>query len=104
LRSLPQDGTFEQVKPINNLMDLSRRSVDKFIGSCDMSAATDRLPIKLQIALLKERFGSSFAYSWAHLLVSRDYFFAGKPITYSVGQPMGALSSWASLALTHHFL
>lgn len=23
-------------------------------------------------------------------------------VTYSVGQPMGALSSWAMLALTHH--
>jgi hypothetical protein len=25
-----------------------------------------------------------------------------KAVTYSVGQPMGALSSWAMLALTHH--
>lgn len=25
-------------------------------------------------------------------------------VTYSVGQPMGAMSSWAMLALTHHFI
>lgn len=25
-------------------------------------------------------------------------------IRYAVGQPMGALSSWAMLALTHHFI
>lgn len=25
-------------------------------------------------------------------------------VRYSVGQPMGALSSWAMLALTHHFI
>jgi hypothetical protein len=27
-----------------------------------------------------------------------------KSLTYAVGQPMGALSSWALLALTHHFI
>lgn len=27
-----------------------------------------------------------------------------KPYRYSVGQPMGALSSWAMLAVTHHLL
>jgi len=63
LRSIAQDGTFDQALPISNLMDLSKRSVDKFIGSCDMTAATDRLPIMLQIALLKDRFGSTFASS-----------------------------------------
>lgn len=25
-------------------------------------------------------------------------------VRYAVGQPMGALSSWAMLAITHHFL
>jgi hypothetical protein len=25
-------------------------------------------------------------------------------VRYEVGQPMGALSSWAMLALTHHFI
>jgi len=52
LRRIPQDGTFNQDKPIDLLMDLSRRSKDKFIGSCDMSAATDRLPILLQKHIL----------------------------------------------------
>jgi hypothetical protein len=28
----------------------------------------------------------------------------GKYVLYSVGQPMGALSSWAMLALTHHMM
>lgn len=27
-----------------------------------------------------------------------------KAVSYAVGQPMGALSSWAMLALTHHFI
>lgn len=49
------------------------------------------------------------------MLVDRDYYYpaygpksapilvAGS-VRYSVGQPMGALSSWAMLALTHHFI
>ena len=27
-----------------------------------------------------------------------------RSVRYAVGQPMGALSSWAMLALTHHFI
>jgi hypothetical protein len=27
-----------------------------------------------------------------------------KGIRYGTGQPMGALSSWAGLAITHHFI
>jgi len=61
LRRIPQDGTFDQDKPIKFLMDLSRKSKDKFLGSCDMSAATDRLPILLQKHILSWRFGPSWA-------------------------------------------
>lgn len=32
------------------------------------------------------------------------FSYRDKVIHYSVGQPMGAYSSWAMLALTHHFL
>jgi len=47
------------------------------------------------------------------LLVNRDYHLCSddpdfQPYNgvyrYAVGQPMGALSSWAMLALTHHCL
>jgi len=30
--------------------------------------------------------------------------FYGSRVLYAVGQPMGALSSWAMLALTHHIM
>jgi hypothetical protein len=57
------------------------------------------------------------AQLWADLLVKRAYRVVYPPasergfdlpddlpseVIYSVGQPMGALSSWAMLALTHH--
>lgn len=34
----------------------------------------------------------------------KDEYKGPKGIYYSVGQPMGALSSWAMLAMTHHAL
>lgn len=58
LATIPQDGTFDQEKPIQKLMDSHKSS---FIGSCDLSAATDRLPVKLQAALLEHIFGRKIA-------------------------------------------
>jgi len=34
----------------------------------------------------------------------RSFWYQGRPIKYAVGQPMGAYSSWAMLALTHHVI
>lgn len=77
--------------------------------SYDLSAATDRLPIAIQRALLEPLLGSDLASTWVRLLVERDYRlsragFKTELLRYAVGQPMGALSSWAMLALTHHAL
>jgi len=50
---------------------------------------------------------------WKELLVGRDYILASKnsqfegsngAYRYSVGQPMGCLSSWGMLALSHHMI
>jgi hypothetical protein len=66
----------------------------------DLSAATDRLPVKIQSNLLNIIFGDSIGNSWENLLVGREYVLRtskdeSKNIRYrySVGQPMGALSS-----------
>lgn len=100
LRNIPQDGTFDQYAPLSRLVKKGL----PFLGSYDLSAATDRLPISLQKDILRTLFGDLFAESWAYLLVGRSYLFKGERYTYSVGQPMGALSSWAMLALTHHLI
>jgi len=49
LRGIKQDGTFDQLRPFNELIDLN--DDDKFY-SFDLSAATDRLPIDLQRDIL----------------------------------------------------
>lgn len=37
-------------------------------------------------------------------ILSREWYLEGKLISYEVGQPMGAYSSFAMLALTHHVI
>jgi len=114
LRDIPQDGTFDQLKPVKRLIKIV--SFDQKIYSFDLSAATDRLPVLLQGLLLVQIFGRWFASTWKALLCGRPYYLGanharaarlgrkGKDLRYAVGQPMGALSSWAMLALTHHAL
>jgi len=114
LREIPQDGTFNQLKPVKRLMKMTKS--DQKIYSFDLSAATDRLPVLLQGLLLWQIFGRHFASTWKALLCGRPYRLSAnharaagigskvKNFRYAVGQPMGALSSWAMLALTHHAL
>jgi hypothetical protein len=110
LAGIPQDGTLDQLAPIHRLLKTDPSS----LFSLDLSAATDRLPLWLQEALMAGMVNKEYARNWASLLVDRDYSISiphpktgyGKryKVRYAVGQPMGALSSWASLALTHHFI
>jgi hypothetical protein len=104
LRYIPQDGTFDQEKPLVRLQNImksgsfprcwnGKKANPKWIASYDLSAATDCLPIRIQIALLEPILGSELARSWRSLLVGRPYSYKGKSIFYGVGQPMGAYSS-----------
>lgn len=102
LKRIPQDGTFNQTKPLHKLMDVVRLN-DATVYSFDLSAATDRLPLKTQLNAL-----SSLGCPWASLvgkvLADRKWWSDIGYIRYSVGQPMGAYSSWALLAVTHHMI
>lgn len=100
LRQIPQDGTFNQLKPVTALFD--NKSLEDFY-SFDLSAATDRLPISTQVQVLSFLYGSEVtANLWKSLLIDRDYILetnderlssANGTYRYAVGQPMGALSS-----------
>lgn len=113
LRKIPQDGTFDQVAPAYRL------AAKKFkaLWSYDLSAATDRFPVCLQQALLSYLIGPRVALAWTRLLTGRTFRVPrrvsekqrvprGTPETvhYAAGQPMGAYTSWAVFALSHHFL
>jgi hypothetical protein len=111
LRQIVTDGTFNQTAPVERLIRSFRNASKQFVASYDLSAATDRLPLEIQVDLLKPLLGDRLATLWAALLVGRPYqlpriaksYNVGtSEVMYEVGQPMGALSSWAMLALTHH--
>jgi hypothetical protein len=129
LRKIPQDGTFDQVKPVKELIERCETKGVRQVYSYDLSAATDRLPVVLQEWLLAAFTGRAYAESWRAVLCDRWYRlpqafsktfgprafssldgespkgglkFKDATVKYAVGQPMGALSSWAMLAMTHH--
>nr|WAY16627.1 putative RNA-dependent RNA polymerase [Binucleate Rhizoctonia mitovirus 14] len=112
LKLIPNDGTFDQEASI-------RRSQTKAINagmafSFDLTAATDRLPAALTASILQTITGKEIGESWLSMMTQRNFWFnsvvAEKlkvpqgPYRYQVGQPMGGLSSWAGLAITHHWI
>jgi hypothetical protein len=130
LKRLPTDGTFDQLRPVKRL--LKKVDVGTRIYSYDLKSATDRLSIKAQMMILTVMFSVRLAIAWKQLVVGRTYWYFAAPVItrlsglvrdqtpgglvtpakagaqgyvglrYAQGQPMGAYSSWAMLALTHH--
>jgi len=103
LKRTKTDGTFDQTAPFKSLL--------KAIEECrfpaysfDLSAATDRLPIQLQEQILASFVGKLKAACWRGLLTGRPWYLKDHALFYGTGQPMGAYSSWAMLALTHHYV
>jgi len=96
LKTLPNDATFDQTLAVQRCIEKSNQGHGSY--GYDLSAATDRLPISIQVQILGAFLGLPVAKAWAKLLVDRDYTLNSKEygthsVRYSVGQPMGALSS-----------
>lgn len=98
LAALPEDGTNDQLKPVKEM--LIKKTNQEFF-SLDLSAATDRLPVKLQADIL-DALGLGGSY-WK-VILNRPYLYIDDNYHYVVGQPMGAYSSFAMLALTNHLI
>jgi hypothetical protein len=104
---IPNDCTLDQSKGFNYAKDLSLKHNCSY--GFDLSAATDRLPLSSQKAILDSLYG--IGELWGNILVNRDFIISQnnynippQVIRYKVGQPMGALSSWDMLNLTHHMM
>nr|QDH89648.1 MAG: RNA-dependent RNA polymerase [Mitovirus sp.] len=103
LANIEQDRTFTQDPFIRD-----KREGESY-HSLDLSAATDRFPIDLQVDLLDsiERASSrpyrGIGKAWKALMVNEPFLTPdGDLLHYEVGQPMGARSSWACFTLSHH--
>lgn len=73
--------------------------------SFDLTTATDRFPVFLQEIVLEQMFGQKIKDCWKDIICNRTFIGPqGEEVRFSVGQPLGALSSWSVFAITHHLL
>jgi hypothetical protein len=120
LKSIPQDGTFDQMQPALKLVHDGYKS----FWSYDLSAATDRFPVALEQGVMSLILGPRLGAIWVRLLTDRAYIVPNRlpdnrktptirdpssgsvvnAIYYGAGQPQGALTSWAAFSLSHHIL
>jgi hypothetical protein len=105
LAKIEEDGTNNQVGPIKLMLEAlginSFHGKVRTVQSLDLTAATDRLPVDVQAQILNIL---GYPGDLWKLVLDREWNSGGGPIRYSVGQPMGAYSSFAMLALTNHVL
>jgi len=124
LRRIPSDATFDQEGSL--LEHVNESGMTHY--NLDLTAATDLIPKPLYVKLFSKVMGQELAEAWAAMITERNFLFPpserpkdfgdkskdlpfdethwGNPwsVKYTRGQPMGALSSWAALALVHHFV
>jgi len=104
------DATFDQESAVSSF-----RGHGQYY-SYDLKSATDLIPRYLYKMMLDVIYGKPIGEYWEVMVADRvfalpdekkgvPYIHEGKHyIQYGRGQPMGILSSWAALALLHHFL
>lgn len=109
LRRLKQDGTYDQDRSRRYIQKMSR--VNDPLASIDLTAATDRMPVLLQVfVIISLRILTPLqAFGWWWVTTKRDFTYKDvdgslKCTRYAVGQPMGLLSSWPVMAISHHYL
>nr|UJQ92545.1 MAG: putative RNA-dependent RNA polymerase [Mitoviridae sp.] len=111
LSKISSDATFDQTGRVESYFQKGLSPHWSF----DLKTATDSIPLALYRAcltpLLRAEGEDASAAAvrtdlWAKLLTDRDFLLpdASGLIRYGTGQPMGALSSWASMAIVHHSL
>jgi len=122
LRVLPTDATFDQEGALRKFSALYGKDT---VYSIDLKSATDMIPQDLYLAVLRPILGERLSNIWMCLMTDRWFHIPkpkksrnerdgpkrknlfhsslwGKDVKYNRGQPMGTLSSWASMALVHH--
>lgn len=104
LSCLPTDGTFNQDKPLDNLVG------EQHCFSFDLKSATDRWPLQIMFEVMSMLFDRSFASSVRSCLALNLFevpFWKGKQkqtVSFVAGQPLGYYSSWPLFSLSHHML
>lgn len=100
LRTIKGDCTFDQQSSTRWL------KVPGPYYSLDLSAATDRFPVRLQEIVLAHLIDPEYAEAWRHVMVGYEFVVpsSSQAVKYGAGQAMGAYSSWTTFALCHHLV
>jgi hypothetical protein len=105
LETIPEDCTFNQDKAVNDVQEFLRKN-DTELMSIDLSSATDRFPLDVQLAIIEE-LGANPADIQLLKSISRgDWEMPGHrgTIRWGNGQPLGNYPSFGLFALSHHVL
>jgi hypothetical protein len=104
LRNIPQDATYSSSEVVKALASRQLRGHDYFLCA-DLKDFTDNLPISLQEYILSKLVNIEYSQLWTRVMTEPAFnTYTKKTISYSRGQPMGILSSWAMATITHHAL
>nr|DAC76753.1 TPA_inf: RNA-dependent RNA polymerase [Beta vulgaris mitovirus 1] len=104
LRSLPQDGTYNQTRPLKSLVGQMK------CFSYDLSSATDRWPLLIMFEMFQVCFDRGFASAVVNSALATNIFqvpFTRRrhsSVCFVAGQPLGYYSSWALFSLSHHLI
>jgi hypothetical protein len=101
LKSISTDATRDQNKGFTTLMEESN---GKDTYSFDLSSASDRIPAEMQVYRLELMGGKTLGEAWLSVMTDRTFLIKAtkQSVRWSVGQPLGLLSSFPSFALWHH--
>jgi hypothetical protein len=101
LKAISTDSTANQDRGFKTLL---RESAGKPTYCFDLSAASDRIPAEMQKYRLELLGGQALGEAWHSVMTDRTFLVktTGKSLRWSVGQPLGLLSSFPSFSLWHH--
>ena len=101
LKAISTDSTANQDKGFKSLL---MESAGKPTYCFDLSAASDRIPAEMQKYRLELMGGQALGEAWLSVMTERTFLIktTGKSMRWSVGQPLGLLSSFPSFSLWHH--
>jgi hypothetical protein len=100
LGTFKTDGTFAQEVQFDRVKAATEKGP---VWSFDLTAATDRFTILFQTKILNH-YLNGLGDLWQEINRDLTFLCDGKPLKYTVGQPMGLYGSWAAFTNSHHFL
>jgi hypothetical protein len=102
LAMLPWDCTHDQYRPFTIIQNVLKEQ-KQMVHAIDLSNATDRFPLKLQMVVLNTLFHRKDAIQLFEDLSRAKWncSLTEKTISWTVGQPLGLFPSFAAFSLTH---